>query len=132
MSMIGNIFWMLFGGLYGALCWFLAGIVMYITIIGIPLGHQCFKFARLALFPFGKVVVYGQGEVSFLLNLIWIVLCGWELALSYVALGAGWCVTVVGIPVGMQCFKLAKLSLMPFGASVVDEDDLEEGTISTA
>ena len=69
--------------------------------------------------PFGKDVVYGGGSISFLANIIWLIFFGWEMALGYLALGAVWCITIVGIPVGMQCFKMAKLSLMPFGADVI-------------
>ena len=107
MSTIGNILWFLFGGLIGGLAWVLAGCLWCITIIGIPVGLQCFKFASLAFFPFGKEVVYGGGGFSFLVNLIWIIFFGLEMAIGY------------GIPIGKQCFKMAKLSLMPFGASVV-------------
>ena len=73
MSTIGNILWFLFGGLIGGLAWVLAGCLWCITIIGIPVGLQCFKFASLAFFPFGKEVVYGGGGFSFLVNLIWII-----------------------------------------------------------
>lgn len=119
MSAIGNILWFLFGGLIGGLCWVLAGLIFCVTIVGIPVGMQCFKMARLAFFPFGKEVVYGGGGFSFLVNLIWILFFGWEMAIGYAVLGLLWCVTIVGIPVGRQCFKLAKLALMPFGAEVV-------------
>lgn len=115
---IGNILWFLFGGLAGGLAWTFIGLLWCVTIIGIPVGKQCFKMAKLAFFPFGKDVRYGGGGFSFFVNIIWIVLCGWELALGYVALGFVWCVTVVGIPVGIQCMKLAKLSLMPFGTRI--------------
>lgn len=119
MRTLGNILWFLFGGLIGGLAWTLAGGIWCITIIGIPFGLQCFKFASLAFFPFGKDVVYGGGSVSFLANIIWLIFFGWEMALGYLALGAVWCITIVGIPVGLQCFKMAKLSLMPFGADVI-------------
>ncbi len=119
MRTLGNILWFLFGGLIGGLAWTLAGCIWCITIIGIPFGLQCFKFASLAFFPFGKDVVYGGGSISFLANIIWLIFFGWEMALGYLALGAAWCITIVGIPVGMQCFKMAKLSLMPFGADVI-------------
>ena len=76
MSTIGNILWFLFGGLIGGLAWVLAGCLWCITIIGIPVGLQCFKFASLAFFPFGKEVVYGGGGFSFLVNLIWIIFFG--------------------------------------------------------
>lgn len=119
MSAIGNILWFLFGGLIGGLSWVLAGLIFCVTIVGIPVGMQCFKMAQLAFFPFGKEVVYGGGGFSFLVNLIWILFFGWEIAIGYAVLGLVWCVTILGIPVGKQCFKMAKLALMPFGAEVV-------------
>ena len=119
MKTLGNILWFLFGGLAGGLAWVLAGCLWCITIVGIPVGTQCFKFARLAFFPFGKEIVYGGGGVSFLANLIWILLFGWEMAVGYLILGLVWCITIVGIPIGRQCFKMAKLSFMPFGAQVI-------------
>ncbi len=122
MKTLANIIWFIFGGLEGGLAWFLAGCVMYLTIIGIPLGQQCFKLAKLAFFPFGKEIVFEGGSVSLFINALWILLCGWELALGYAALGISYFATIIGIPVGYQCFKLAKLSLMPFGARVVDND----------
>ena len=76
MTVIGNILWFLFGGLIGGLAWVLAGCLWCVTIIGIPVGLQCFKFASLAFFPFGKEVIYGGGGFSFLVNLIWIVFFG--------------------------------------------------------
>ena len=97
----------------------LAGLIFCVTIVGIPVGMQCFKMAQLAFFPFGKEVVYGGGGFSFLVNLIWILFFGWEMAIGYAVLGLVWCVTILGIPVGKQCFKMAKLALMPFGAEVV-------------
>ena len=119
MSAIGNILWFLFGGLIGGLSWVLAGLIFCVTIVGIPVGMQCFKMAQLAFFPFGKEVVYGGGGFSFLVNLIWILFFGGEMAIGYAVLGLVWCVTILGIPVGKQCFKMAKLALMPFGAEVV-------------
>ena len=83
MSTIGNILWFLFGGLIGGLAWVLAGCLWCITIIGIPVGLQCFKFASLAFFPFGKEVMYGGGGFSFLVNLIWIIFFGLEMAIGY-------------------------------------------------
>ena len=119
MTFLGNLLWFLFGGLVGGLGWTLAGCLWCITIVGIPVGLQCFKFAGLAFFPFGKEIVYGGGTFSVLVNIIWLLLSGLELAIGYVILGCLWCITIVGIPFGKQCFKLAKLALMPFGASVV-------------
>ena len=119
MTFLGTLLWFLFGGLIGGLGWTLAGCLWCITIVGIPVGLQCFKFAGLAFFPFGKEIVYGGGTFSVLVNIIWLLLSGLELAIGYVVLGCLWCITIVGIPFGKQCFKLAKLALMPFGASVV-------------
>ena len=119
MKTIGNLLWFLFGGLIGGLSWALVGLLWCVTIVGIPIGRQCFKLAGLAFFPFGKEIQYGGGSVSFLVNLVWLLLSGLELAVGYAVLGLLWCVTVVGIPVGKQCFKLAKLALMPFGARVL-------------
>lgn len=119
MAFLGNLLWFLFGGLIGGLGWTLAGCLWCITIVGIPVGLQCFKFAGLAFFPFGKEIVYGGGTFSVLVNIIWLLLSGLELTIGYVVLGCLWCITIVGIPFGKQCFKLAKLALMPFGASVV-------------
>ena len=118
MSTLGNILWFIFGGLAGGLGYVLAGCLWCITIIGIPVGLQCFKLAGVALFPFGKQINYGGGGFSFIVNILWIVLFGWEMAIGYLLLGLLWCITIVGIPVGKQCFKLAKLSLMPFGTTI--------------
>ena len=86
--------------------------------VGIPIGLQCFKLASLSFFPFGKEVIYGGGAGSFLLNIIWLLVSGLPLAAEHLCLGLFLCVTVVGIPFGLQQFKLAKLALMPFGAEV--------------
>ena len=72
-----------------------------------------------AFWPFGKEIVYGNGMFSFLVNLIWIVFFGWEMALGNLIVGCIWCITIVGIPFGKQFFKMARLSFMPFGASVI-------------
>lgn len=118
MSFIGNCIWFIFGGFIFWLEWVVAGILCYITIIGIPLGKQCFKFAKLSLFPFGKEVIYGGGTVSLIANTLWLLVCGLPMAATNAAVGLVYYVTIIGIPFGKQCFKIAKLSLMPFGASV--------------
>ncbi|NLK94638.1 MAG: YccF domain-containing protein [Clostridiales bacterium] len=118
MSCLGNFLWFIFGGIFEGLAWTLAGILWCITIIGIPIGKQCFKFASLSFFPFGKEVVYGGGTVSLLVNIIWLIVSGIPLALTAVINGALLCITIIGIPFGLQCFKIAKLALMPFGARI--------------
>ena len=118
MGCLGNLLWLCLGGWSLGLSWLLAGVLWCITIVGIPIGRQCFKFASLAFFPFGKEVQYGGGAVSLLLNIVWLILSGLPLALGAAVNGLVLCCTIIGIPFGMQCFKLAKLALMPFGAEV--------------
>lgn len=118
MRCLGNVLWFVFGGFCMALGWCLTGLVWCVTIVGIPIGVQCFKFAGLALFPFGKEVVFGGGAGSLLLNILWLLVSGIPLAVGAALCGLAYCATVVGIPFGLQCFKLAKLSLLPFGAQV--------------
>jgi uncharacterized membrane protein YccF (DUF307 family) len=117
MSVLGNILWLLCGGLFTACGWLLAGLVLYITIIGIPFGRQCMKMARLVLTPFGAAVTthFGAHPIA---NTLWLVFFGWEMALSNLLLGAALCVTIIGIPFGLQYFKMMRLSLIPFGAEV--------------
>lgn len=118
MGCLGNILWFFCGGLLGGLSWLLAGVLWCITIVGIPVGMQCFKFAGLSFFPFGKEVDFGGGTGSLILNIIWIITTGIPLALEHLACGVVLCITVIGIPFGLQHFKLMKLALMPFGATV--------------
>lgn len=119
MKTVANILWIIFGGLVLAAFWAVVGLMLCLTIVGIPFGTQCFKFADLMLFPFGREVVYGKSTVSFLLNFLWILLFGFNLALWSLTIGILWCATIVGIPIGIQVIKFAKLSLMPFGAEIV-------------
>lgn len=122
MKTLGNIVWFIFGGFLSGLSWLLAGVVLCVTIIGIPLGKQCFKFAKVSFFPFGKEIDFEGGAVSTLVNVLWIIFFGLPMAVENAVLGAVWCVTIVGIPFGRQFFKLAKLSLMPFGAKVTEAE----------
>lgn len=117
MNLLGNLLWLIFGGLVSALSWFLAGLLCCLTIVGIPVGLQCFKIAALSLSPFGKEVVYEGGAVSLLTNILWLIV-GIPLALEHFAMGIVMCCTVIGIPFGLQYFKLAKLSFLPFGAVI--------------
>ena len=120
MRVISNILWIILGGLIIAIGWALIGLVLCVTIIGIPLGLQAFKMAGLTLTPFGKTVRYGGGVGSTLANII-VGRCssaaGWRSAI----VGAGLlnCITIIGIPFGIQSFKMAKLALWPFGADIV-------------
>lgn len=118
MGCLGNVLWFIFGGFVSGLSWLAVGVLWCCTIIGIPVGIQCFKFAGLTFLPFGKEVQYGGGVGSTLLNILWLLFGGLALALGHAILGVVLCVTVIGIPFGLQHFKLASLALMPFGAEV--------------
>ena len=118
MGCLGNLLWCVFGGFISGVSWCLAGCLWCLTLIGIPVGLQCFKLAGLTFFPFGKEVRYGGGAGSFLLNVVWLLVSGLPLALEHVVWALVLCVTIVGIPFGLQHFKLAKLALMPFGTEV--------------
>ena len=124
MKTIGNLLWFIFGGFAGGLGWLFAGCIWCITIIGIPLGLQCFKLAGLSFWPFGKEVIYDQSSgISLILNIFWLIFSGIPLALGHAISGIILCITIIGIPFGQQSFKLAKLALMPFGARVVSSRD---------
>ena len=119
MKTIGNLLWFIFGGFISGLLWLVAGLLCCVTVIGIPLGRQCFKFASLSFWPFGKEIIYGGGAVSTLANVIWIICCGLWMAVYNLIVGFLWCCTVIGIPFGKQFFKIAKLALTPFGAKII-------------
>ena len=119
MKTIGNILWFLFGGFASGLMWLAVGLVWCITIIGIPYGVQCFKFGRLSFWPFGREIQYNMGAIRFIVNVLWFLFGGLAMAAMNFVFGLLWCVTIVGIPFGMQFFKIAKLSLAPFGATIV-------------
>ena len=121
MKFIGNILWMVLGGFIISLYYALVGLLFCISIIGIPFGIQLFKMAGLALWPFGHDVTPGANDggcLSLIMNVIWIVLGGIEIALMHVTLGIGFCITIVGIPFGLQHFKMALLALVPFGKKI--------------
>lgn len=117
MKTLGNILWLIFTGIVSAVSWFLLGVIWCITIIGIPFGKQCFKIASLVLTPFGRTVNTNFSSHP-IANVIWLIFGGLELAIGYCIVGVIWCITIIGIPFGKQCFKLAKLGLIPFGATV--------------
>ena len=119
MRTLGNILWLLICGLVLGLSWCISGIIWCATIVGIPIGVQSFKFAALAFWPFGREVVFGGGTVSALVNILWLIFGGLMQAAVAAMFGVVLCITIIGIPFGKQCFKLAKLSLLPFGATVV-------------
>ena len=122
MKFIGNIIWLIFGGLLISLYYAVMGLVFCITIVGIPFGLQLFKMAGLALWPFGHDVMPGSNDggcLSLIMNIIWIVFGGIEIALMHVGLGIAFCITIVGIPFGLQHFKMVLLALVPFGKTIM-------------
>lgn len=118
MRLIGNLIWLLLGGLIAGLVYAAIGTVLYISIIGIPFGRQCFKLGNIMLTPF-KYRVDTDFEKHPIANVIWAVIGGLALAIGQVLAGALCCITIVGIPFGKQFFKIARLSLTPFGARIV-------------
>ena len=119
MKIIGNLLWIVLCGLILAALWLIVGLLWCITIVGIPVGIQCFKFASLCLWPFGRDITFGGSAVSLILNVLWIVFGGLEICIVALVIGLVLCVTIIGIPFGLQCFKIAKLALLPFGAEIV-------------
>lgn len=124
MNLLGNIIWLLFGGLFSAIGYLIGGMVLCITIVGIPWGLQCFKLAALVLWPFGQKVISdsnNSGCLSIFCNLIWIIFGGWYTALVHIIMGMILFITIIGIPWARQHFKLVEVSLMPFGKRIVAE-----------
>lgn len=123
MKFIGNLIWLIMGGLLTSVMYWIAGILMCITIIGIPFGIQLVKIGTLSLWPFGHDLTPIAGSESSCLqivfNVLWIVLGWWEIALTHLTFGLILCCTIVGIPWGIQHFKLAMASIIPFGKEVV-------------
>ena len=122
MKILGNIIWIVFGGLLLSLEYIVAGILMCVTIIGIPFGVQAFKLGFLARCPFGHKAADAPGEpggLSVVMNIIWILVGGIWIALTHLVFGILFCVTIIGIPFGLQHFKLMTLSFTPFGKDIV-------------
>lgn len=121
MKFLGNIIWLLCGGIVTSIEYLVASLLMMVTIVGIPFGLQTLKLAMLALWPFGsKVTDSGNagGCLSIIMNLLWILLGGIWICFTHLAFGLLLCITIIGIPFGMQHFKMAALALTPFGKSI--------------
>ncbi|MFE3518831.1 YccF domain-containing protein [Streptomyces sp. NPDC059166] len=124
MNAILNVIWLILCGFWMFLGYMLAGILLCITIIGIPFGVAAFRIGVYALWPFGRTVVDrpGAGGGSLVGNVLWVILAGWWLALGHICTGIALCVTIIGIPLGIANFKLIPVSLMPFGKEIVPSD----------
>jgi uncharacterized membrane protein YccF (DUF307 family) len=128
---VGNILWLIFVGIWLAIGFVVAGIVMCILLITIPFGIQAFKLAGFALWPFGRHVEYGARVTSplhIIGNIIWIIFAGLWLAVQCLLGGALLCITIIGIPFGIQAFKMIPVVLMPFGADVVSDRSRRSAT----
>ena len=122
MQTLGNILWLIFVGIWLAIGFVIAGIIMFILLITIPFGIQAFKLAGFALWPFGRHVDYTERVASplhIIGNILWIIFGGLWLAVHCLIGGVILCITIIGIPFGIQAFKLIPIALMPFGAEVV-------------
>ena len=124
MRLLGNIIWLVFGGIFIALEYVISSFLLMITIVGIPFGLQTLKLAMLALWPFGTTHVTTEnatGCLSTVMNIIWLFVGGIWIALSHAIFGLLFFVTIIGIPFGKQHFKLASIALSPFGKDVVSD-----------
>ena len=122
MSTLGNVVWLVFGGLIAALGYIIGGLLLCITVVGIPFGMQSMKIGVATLTPFGKEVVevkQANSALRILFNLLWLVLFGWEIALAHLLSALILTVTIVGIPFAKQHAKLIPLSLFPFGRNLL-------------
>lgn len=122
MSVLGNIIWLVFGGFFMALEYLVSGFLLCCTIIGIPFGLQVFKIGLVAFLPFSQTTVVEEGSRSCLeiiMNVIWFFIGGIWIALSHLGWGLLFCITIVGIPFGIQHFKLMRVALFPFGRTVI-------------
>lgn len=122
LKLLGNIIWILLGGIEIAICYFVGGLLLCLTILGIPFGIQLFKLGAMAMWPFGSVVVAAPatgGCTTIFFNILWFLVGGIWLAVTHFVLGILYCITLIGIPFGKQHFKLASLALSPFGKGIL-------------
>lgn len=136
MRFAGNAIWFVFGGAFTALLWLIGAALFALSIVGLPLTRAAWEMAKMSALPFGKDVVHIReldgkgvtatttitGTIGFMFNVLWLVTFGLALCVSYLVLGVIYCLTIIGIPFGLQCFKLAGLSLWPVGRRVVNTE----------
>ncbi len=123
MNLLLNVLWLILGGFIVVIAYLLGGILLCITIIGIPFGIQCFKLAGLALAPFGREIREKEppgGALAVIMNIIWIILPGLELAIFHLFMALLLGITIVGLPLAAQHLKMTRLALIPFGFEVRD------------
>jgi len=142
MSTLGNLIWLIFGGIIAGLGWLFAGVIMIITIIGIPYARACFVIAKFSFLPFGRELIkrdelsgsadIGTGTLGMIGNIIWILLFGWWLALIHLIAAAITAVTIIGIPFALQHLKLAAVCFAPIGRTVVKKHLAEAARMQNA
>jgi len=121
MNLLLNLIWLVFGGFLIVVGYLFGALLLCITVIGIPFGIQCFKLAGLALAPFGREIREKEppgGAVAVIMNIIWILLPGLELAIAHVMLAIAFGITIIGLPLALQHLKMTRLALLPFGFEV--------------
>ncbi|MCH0541165.1 YccF domain-containing protein [Streptomyces sp. MUM 203J] len=130
MKTILNIIWLVLSGFWLFLGYLVAGLILCVTIIGIPFGLAAFRIGLYALWPFGYTVVDRRdaGAPSCVGNVLWLLLAGWWLALSHIVTGIALCVTIIGIPLGIANFKMVPVSLLPLGKEIVPTDQAMAGS----
>lgn len=121
MRTIGNVLWFLLAGVWLAIGYVLAGLLAFVLIITIPFGIASFRLAGYVVWPFGRTVVWRReaGVASAIGNVVWVIFFGWELALAHLIAGLLLCITIIGIPFGIACWKMVPLALLPLGREVV-------------
>ena len=132
MRAIGNFLWFILGGVIMGLCWWLAGLLAFVTIIGIPWGKACFVIGQFTFFPFGKEAIsrkelsnrddIGTGGLGLLGNIIWFILAGLWLAIGHLISAIACAITIIGIPFALQHLKLAGIALAPIGKTIVSKE----------
>lgn len=123
MKILGNLIWLILGGIIIAIQYLIGSIILMITIVGIPFGIQTIKMAALAIWPFGrdtKVHSRSSGCLYIIMNVLWLICGGLWIAITHALLGALLCITIIGIPFGLQHFKLTSVALSPFGRDIVN------------
>jgi uncharacterized membrane protein YccF (DUF307 family) len=124
MNILGNLIWLIFGGIIIAIEYFIGSIILMLTIVGIPFGIQTLKMASMALWPFGRdtrVDARASGCLYILMNIIWLLTGGLWIAATHAIFGILLCITIIGIPFGLQHFKLTAIALSPFGRDIVNK-----------
>ena len=135
MKTLLNILWLVLAGLWLAIAYAFAAVLLAITIIGLPFAKQSLKLGRYALWPFGRALVESPGRhkgLSAVGNVLWFVLAGWWLALGHLLTGIALCLTIIGIPLGIADIKMAGAALVPFGRQIVRANELNAGMVAAS